>query len=231
MGAVAFVGCDAHETSESPAAPPQVVVGNGIVRGVLKFTGTPPVMKTIENRPCHDGAGPITEESVIVNANHTLRNALVWLEGAPHTDGSKTQPKVLDQVSCRYVPHVLGVQAGQKLRVRSSDPTLHNVHCLASINRAVNFGMSGAGQEKTIAFDSPEIIPVKCDVHPWMVAYIGVFANPWFAVTGGSGSFELKGIPVGSYKLVSWHERYGRLERDVTVGDEIPVEADFEYKQ
>ncbi len=188
-------------------------------------------MKKIENRPCHDATEPIAEEFVIVNTNGTLRNVFVYLEGAPRADGSSAEPAVLDQVNCRYVPHLLGVQVGQPIRVRSSDPTLHNVRALASTNRAVNFGMTGAGQEKTISFDSPEIFPVKCDVHPWMIAYVGVFENPWFGVSDQLGSFELQRVPAGSYKLVAWHEQYGRLERSVVVSDDQPVDVEFEYRQ
>ena len=88
------------------------------------------------------------------------------------------------------------------------------------------------GAEKTVEFQRPEFIRLKCDVHPWMTAYVGVFENPWFAVTSETGAFEITGVPGGSYKLVSWHERYGRLEQDVTVIDDGQViSAGFEYKQ
>ncbi len=227
----ACVGCDASEASESRAAPVPVITGNGVVRGSVKFAGAAPEMQVIATAHCHSGAKPVVDESAVVNDNGTLRNVFVYLEGAPASGGGEAAaPAVLDQVDCRYVPHVLGVRSGQKIRVRSSDPTLHNVHSLASRNRAFNFGMTRAGDERTVAFDRHEFVPVKCDVHPWMTAYVGVFENPWFAATGDDGSFEIAGVPPGSYKLVTWHERYGRLEQAIEVGDQ-PTEATFEYKR
>jgi hypothetical protein len=225
----AACGCDVSEPQA--ARLPALVEGSAVIRGKVTFIGDAPVMRTIPNRPCHEGAGPITEEFVLVNDNGTLRNVFVYLEGAPASDGSAREAALLDQVDCRYVPHALGVQIGQPIRVRSSDATLHNVHWTASVNPARNFGMTGAGQEKTVSFARPEMIAVRCDVHPWMIAYVGVFENPWFAVTGDSGSFEIARVPAGSYTLVAWHERYGRLQQNVTVSDDRVMEAEFEFKQ
>jgi plastocyanin len=228
VGSVALAGCDARERSESPAAPPRVVPGSGVVRGTVKFTGAAPEVMTSQVQ-CHDGTKRIADESAVVNDNGTLRNVFVYLEGAPATDGSAAEPALLDQVDCRYVPHAVGVQVGQKLRVRSSDPTLHNVHSLAQANRAFNLSMTRAGEERTVTFAKHEIAPVKCDVHPWMTAYVGVFENPWFDVTRDLGTFEIDRVPSGTYKLVAWHERYGKLERSIEVGEE-PIDVNLEYK-
>jgi hypothetical protein len=133
-------------------------------------------------------------------------------------------------VDCRYVPHVLGVQADQPLVVRSSDPTLHNVHYNPKRNAPANFGMTKAGQEKTVTFKAHEFIQVRCDVHPWMSAFIGVFENPFFAVTDENGQFQIEHLPDGQYTLATWHERYGRLEREIEVVDGAVVEAGFEYR-
>ena len=187
-------------------------------------------MGVIKNEPCHPGAAPIEEETVIVNGNGTLRNVLVSVEGAGAGDGSSREPALLDQVDCRYVPHVLGVQVGQKLRLRSSDPTMHNVHYVPDVNPQGNYGFTKAGEERTTAFAAPEVVRIKCDVHPWMTAYVGVFASPFFAVTRDDGTFEIKGLAAGEYKLVTWHERYGKLEQLVTVNEAAPAEAMFEYK-
>ena len=227
---IVLTGCDAPGADESPAAPPRVVSGSGVIRGTVKFTGAVPELKTSQVK-CHEGTIDITDESVVVNDNGTLRNAFVYLEGAAATgDGSSREAALLDQVDCRYVPHAIGVQAGQTLRVRSGDPTLHNVHALSRANRAFNLSMTRAGDEKTVTFTKHEFVPVRCDVHPWMLAYVGVFENPWFAVTDPGGAFEIRNVPEGSYKLVAWHERYGRLEQSVDVKAQ-PLDVTFDYKQ
>ena len=235
VGSVSLVGCDndASSAKGSDAAPQRVQLktGTGIVRGVVKFDGVPPKMATIANRPCHAAAKEIEEETVIVGDGGAMMNVFVFVEGAGTGDGGKREPAVLDQVHCRYVPHVVGVQVGQTLNVRSSDDTLHNVHYKPDRNAAGNFGMTRAGAERQVTFAAPEFIRVKCDVHPWMTAYVGVFDTPFFAATGVDGTFEIKGLPAGEYTLVAWHELYGRQQQPLTVADETkPVEATFRYK-
>ena len=123
----ASIGCD--KPSVSTEVLPQIVSGNGIIRGEVKFSGPTPVMNLISaTEACCKTDPPLTEENTIINSNGTLRNVFVYLENAPATDGSTQPPALLDQVHCRYVPHAIGVQVGQPLRIRSSDPTMHNVH-------------------------------------------------------------------------------------------------------
>jgi hypothetical protein len=230
---VAALGaCDSR--SDGPAPParlqPADVRGNGVVRGFVKFEGTPPVMNEIANRPCHDGATPLVEEFVVVGDDGGLANVFVSIEGVPAIDGSSLPPALLDQVNCRYVPHALGVCVGQPVRIRSSDPTMHNVHYTPDRNESRNFGMTRAGDEKTVTFTAAELVRVKCDVHPWMNATIGVFDHPFFAVTREDGRYEIANLPAGRYKLVAWHERYGKLEQQVEVNDAAPIEAHLTYK-
>jgi plastocyanin len=228
-----LIGCDdAPSANGSPAAPPRVLkTGSGVVRGTVKFDGVPPKMAAIANQPCHDGAPQLEEETVIVGEAGAMMNVFVFVEGASVGDGSKREPAVLDQVHCRYVPHVVGVQVGQTLTVRSSDDTLHNVHYKPDRNAAGNFGMTRPGAERKVTYAAPEFIRVKCDVHPWMTAYIGVFDTPFFAATGVDGTFEIKELPAGEFTLVAWHELYGRQEQPLTIVDETkPVEATFRYK-
>jgi plastocyanin len=231
--ATCLTACDDASTANgSPAAPPRVLrTGAGIVRGVVKFDGVPPKMATIANKPCHAGAPELEEETVMVGDGGAMMNVLVFVEGAGSGgDGSQREPAVLDQVHCRYVPHVLGVQVGQTLVVRSSDDTMHNVHYKPDRNAAANFGMTTAGQEKRVTFAAPEFVRVKCDVHPWMTAYVGVFDSPFFTATGVDGKFEIKGLPAGEYTLVAWHELYGRQEQPLKVDEAKPVETTFRYK-
>jgi plastocyanin len=236
IGAVVTVllitGCG-RDTNESPAAPPRVETkfGSGTIRGTVKFVGKAPDRATIANQPCHAGAESFKEETVVVNDNGTLANVFVYLADAPASDGSKNEPAVLDQKNCRYVPHAVAVQAGQALRVVSNDPTLHNVHYDPQRNPPANFGMTAPGSEKRVTFARPEFIRVKCDVHPWMAAYIGVFDSPFFAVSGeGNGSFEISRVPAGKYKLVAWHEQLGEVEQVVEVSDEKVAEISLSYE-
>jgi hypothetical protein len=229
MLALACFGCDAA-SGNGPSTPrPRSVPGSGIIRGTVSFTGTPRPIKThTATEKCCQGEPPIVDQTVVVNSNNTLRNVFVYLEGAPLTDGSDLEPALLDQVRCSYVPHVLGVQVGQTLRIRSSDPTMHNVHYIPDRNQSRNLSMTQAGQEVPVSFHSAEFIRMKCDVHPWMTAWVGVFDNPFFTVTQHEGSFEIKGIPAGTYKLVAWHELYGRREKSVTVVHEQAIEVNLE---
>ena len=162
----------------------------------------------------------------------TLANVFVYLADVPPSDGSQREATVLDQKDCRYVPHVVGVQVGQVLRVRSSDPkTMHNVHYNPSKGAAGNFGLTDAGAERTVTFQQAEFIRVKCDVHPWMTAYIGVFDSPFFATSDeNAGQFEISRVPPGKYKLIAWHEQLGQVEQPVEVKDDRPVDVTVTYK-
>lgn len=232
--AAGAVACDQQESAAGGATAParaEPVFGSGRIRGAVKFVGEAPVMAEIANEPCHAGAEPLQEETVVVNPNGTLANVFVYLEGAPPSDGAAHEPALLDQVNCRYTPHAVGVQVGQTLRIRSSDPTLHNVHYNAASNPSANFGLTVAGAEKSVTFDAAEFVRVKCDVHPWMTAYIGIFDSPFFAVTSDSdGGFEIPRVPAGSYKLITWHERYGTQELPVQVQDDQAVDVAITYQ-
>lgn len=226
---LAIAGCDSGST-DPLASLPTAVDGGGVIRGTVHFVGTAPTMKTFTaTEACCAGDPPIVEETVIVNSNKTLKNVFVYLEGAPKLNGKSQPIQTLDQVRCRYVPHALGIQMNQPLKLRSSDPTMHNVHYVPGINPAKNFAMTQAGDEIQTKFTAgPEFVRLRCDVHPWMSAWVGVFENPFYSVTGESGSFEIKGIPAGTYKLVAWHELFGRLEQSVTITDgAAPLELQF----
>ena len=220
-------GNSAPMKREQRSAP---VRGNGVVRGVVHLTGwtarqpPPQIVKCLG----HSHDVKIEDETVVVN-DGLLRDVVVYLKDAPASDGSQEPPVLLDQVNCRYVPHVVAVQVGQTLRVRSSDATLHNVHMAPRDNATVNFGMTGVGI-RDLRFQTPERIRVRCDVHPWMNADVVVLENPFSAVSAADGTFEIKGVPAGDYTLVASHGRLGNLEQKVTVTEAKPAEAGFEYK-
>jgi plastocyanin len=165
----------------------------------------------------------------VVAENGLLQNALVFLaKGAETWEVPPPQGQVLvDQQGCVYRPHVLGARVGQAIAIRNSDPVLHNVHALAKTNGGFNLSMPRKGEVATKRFGKPEILALKCDVHPWMGARIGVFDHPWFAVTGSDGKFTLAGVPPGRYTVTAWHETLGERSLEVTVPPKGSVEASF----
>jgi plastocyanin len=226
-----LVACDSPD-AQTPLvleALPTHIEGDGVVIGKVYFDGPIPPQRLFENVACHTRGQTLVDETVIVNENMTLRNVFVYVEDAPAVSGVNQPPAELDQVNCLYVPRLLGVQIGQPLILRSSDPIPHNVHYNPSRNPSSNFNMARAGQEHVTSFRQPEFIRARCDIHPWMVGHIGVFANPFFAVTGSDGSFRIEGLPAGTYTLATWHELYGRQQTRITVAPGGVAEAAFTY--
>lgn len=209
----------------------------GKITGKIAFEGTAPEPELIDmaaEPTCQeqypDGA---FTENVVVNDNGTLANVFVYvksgLEGK--TFATPSEPVVLDQKGCRYHPHVLGVQTNQPIVIRNSDTFLHNIHPQPKNSRPFNIGQPKEGMETEKAFSAAEImVPVGCDVHDWMSAYIGVVDHPYFAVTGSDGSFEIPNLPPGDYVVEAWHEQYGTQEMKVTVAEKQSATADFTFK-
>jgi len=173
----------------------------------------------------------VTGEEVVVNSNNTLKNVLVYVKDGPLKKkyDAPSEKVVFDQEGCIYHPHVLGIQTGQSLEVRNSDPTLHNVHTLSKENPQFNVAQPKKGMILKKTFDKAEVFKVKCEVHTWMGAYIGVFNHPYFSVTGDDGSFSMKKLPAGDYTLEAWHEKYGTQTLKVKVSASGAVTADFKF--
>lgn len=240
------VACGDGETVETPneIAPaaveePEVVLDlsqAGSVSGKVNFTGTKPKMARIRmgaEPSCEKKhAQTVVSQEVSVNKNGTLKYVFVWVKEG--LDGYKfetpSQSVTLSQEGCIYKPHVFGVQTRQDIKILNGDPITHNIHPLPKNNREWNISQSSS-QEYTRSFPRPEImIPVKCNIHPWMKSYIGVVAHPYFSVTSEDGTFQLKDVPPGDYTIQAWHERFGTLEQQVTVGPEENKEVDFSFE-
>ena len=188
---------------------------------------------------CH--ADPVYDDTVVVGDKGELKNVVVSLKldkdkAAPGGDAATTPPATpatIDQKGCLYDPHVTAVMTDQKVVFKNSDPTAHNVDTGAAANHEnqVNQGMlKGAGDytyTPRVGEDTP--IRIKCDVHPWMGAWIAVFDHPYFAVTGDDGTFTIKNLPDGTYTLQAWHEKFGTKEGKVTVKDGKAT-IDFTFK-
>lgn len=227
---LAFAGCNQSPTPESPSRSATTVpAGTASIIGTIRFIGTAPTMKDFPNSTCAPAYKPVMEESILVDKSGGLQNCFVYLKGPAVGDGSSRAPVLLDQVNCRYAPHVLALMVNQPMLIRSSDATLHNVHVEAQINPTANYAMMHAGQETTTHFAYPEIFRVTCDVHPWMTAWVGVFANPWFAVSDSTGHFQIKNIPAGKYQIVVWQERLGQQQQTITLSNDQSLKQDFSY--
>jgi len=200
------------------------------IKGVIKFDGTAPENKPIgldADAVCSAAHPAGLKGEMYLVKDGKVANVIVWVKDCPGKYAAVAPNPTIDQHGCQYIPHVLGVVAGQEFTIKNSDGTTHNIHGMAKKNPEFNFAQTKAGDTKEQKLSSPEIIKVKCDIHGWMGAYVGVFNNPFFAVTGEDGSFEIKGLPAGKYKLQAWHEKFGTQEIDVEVKEKDAKVVEF----
>ena len=210
----------------------------GEIKGRVKFIGKGPKAKRIRMDADPVCAASHKEaaraESFIVDANGNLANVIVYLKGVKYTGKTPTNEVIIDQKGCVYSPHVLGVQAGQPVKILNSDATMHNIHGLPKVNKEFNFGMPKSLKEKSVTFNQAEdVFVIKCDVHPWMKSYTQVFDHPYFAVSGTDGSFSIPNVPDGTYEAVAWQERLGdknKLTQSVTVKGGV-AELNFNFER
>ena len=206
------------------------------VKGVVRFEGTVPKPRLISMSADPSCAkqhpSPVFAQEVVADPKGDLQNVVVFVsEGlGDRTFNAPTQPAVVEQKGCMYLPHVLAVRANQPLHLVNDDPTSHNIHPTPANNREWNKA-EPPGATVDEAFAREEIaIPVKCNVHPWMHGYIAVFKHPYFAVTGKDGSFDLSSLPPGTYTIKAWHEKLGVSSQTITIGANETKEISFVFK-
>ncbi|GMU36785.1 MAG: hypothetical protein KJ057_04770 [Phycisphaerae bacterium] len=147
-----------------------------------------------------------------------LQNVIIYVSSdVGPASAPPAEAKVLDQKGCLYIPHVVTLQVDQTLEVLNSDPILHNINAQPEKNPAFNYGQPQKGMKNPVAFKKPEIFKVKCDVHKWMGAWIGVFPHAFHAVSNEKGEFEIKGLPPGEHEITFWHEVFGEQKQKVTI--------------
>jgi plastocyanin len=241
LGAAAL-GCKRKEggTAVVPQAPTDLLVATaqaapgavGSIKGTVKVTGkaTPGATIPMKADPYCAKQPATAFEDVVAGAKGELKNVVVRVaKGLSGTFPAPTTEAVVDQQGCRYRPHVLVAQAGQSVLIKNSDETMHNVHTYKGLstlfNQAQVFGMPPI--KKKFA-TSGDVVKFKCDVHPWMTAYLLVTDNPFFAVTGDDGSFTIKDVPAGTYTVETWHEKLGTKVTQVTVTADKASELNVE---
>ncbi|HEY8747614.1 MAG TPA: carboxypeptidase regulatory-like domain-containing protein [Tepidisphaeraceae bacterium] len=212
------------------------------IGGKVTLQGTPPEMNQIKAMAAMPQCAqlhkdPVYEDTVITGDKGELANVIVFIKEGKPGDLKGPQidkPASLDQKGCMYQPHVLAVQIGQPVVVVSSDPFLHNVHCMAVANKPFNIVQINVGEKKLEPFTTEETFQIKCDVHPWMKAVVRVFDHSYFATTGENGKFSIdtKDLKDGAYVVQAWHELYKDSEPQTieVKGGKATRELDFTYK-
>lgn len=236
----AFTGCSKIQSSETqPPAPAAVVdpATAGSISGTVKFEGMPPVFRPIDmsaEAACvQANPKPITPPVVVLGERGALANVVVYVKsglGSYRFDTPK-DPAVLDQIGCMYTPRVLAMMVNQPFEVKNTDPTTHNVHAIPHANRPWNRSLAAGEAPYVTTFPQQELaISIVCNIHPWMRAYLFVFAHPYFGVTSETGAFELRNLPPGTYTLEAWHERFGTQDVSVTIAPKESKAISFTFK-
>jgi hypothetical protein len=207
----------------------------GSVKGTVLFEGEAPTQPTLQrdaDPKCSKGRA---DEAIVVTKGK-LRDVLVRVKnGTTGTHAAPTTPVLIDQKDCMYSPRVVGIVAGQKLQVRNSDNTFHNVWGVVKNKDLFNKPQAPKAADLTLdpsAAKADDVVELKCGAHGWMHAYVAVQDNPFFAVTSADGSFEIKGLPQGTYTLEAWHPELGTKTMKVVIGKakRADVTARFSFK-
>lgn len=211
----------------------------GTLTGTIHFAGKPPERLKIDmsqDPVCAMTGGDNYAEQYVVH-DGKLANVYVYIKDGP--PAAMSQPAaspvpvvILDQIGCKYVPHVIAVMQGEPVEFKNSDGTMHNIHTMPTVpgNPPMDVSQGPNGAPSTKTFDKPEtMIPVRCNNHPWMNAFINVSATPYYAVSDANGHFEIKGLPAGTYTLAAVHEKLGEQTMTVTVAPQKTTKADFTY--
>ena len=215
----------------------------GTISGVVSYNGTPPAPKKIDTAadPVCGQKNPnlVTDDTIVKDGK--LANTFIFIKEGTVEGGKKigdysyatpAEAVRLDQNGCHYAPHVMGVMVNQKISITNSDATQHNIHPTPKLNQEWNQTQPNGAPpiEKSFA-RSEQLIPVKCNQHPWMKAYIGVMRHPFFAVSSDTGAYEIKNVPPGTYTIVAWREGQTPEEKpmQVTVTANGTATADFAF--
>ena len=208
------------------------------IAGTITLNGTPPAERPITPLKDDPTCGKFytempTTHFFVVGPNKELADVIVMLKGVSgKSTGASAPPVVIDQKGCLYWPQILAVQTNQRLLVRNSDPVLHNVHVTpaAAGNTEQNQAQMPGSGDLTFTFPAAEnFLRVKCDVHPWMFAWITVVDSPYFAVSGKDGTFKISNVPPGKYTLTALHRKAAPagVDKEIEVKEGETAKVDF----
>lgn len=235
---LALAGCGNQQKTESTAQLPAVDPSTaGSITGTVTLDGPAPAMKPIDmsaNQACvQANPTPVIPPVIVVGGHGALANVVVYVKsglGSYRFDVPQ-ETAVLVQKNCMYEPHVMALMTGQPFEVQNDDPTMHNVHPMPKHNRQWSNSQPAGSAPLRETFTHAEFaMPVLCNVHPWMRAYVFVFDNPYYAVTSKSGTFALDGLPPGTYTIEAWHENYPAQEQTTTVGAKESKTISFTFE-
>lgn len=207
---------------------------NGEIRGKVTYEGALPKYRPLDmvNEPtcAKQYTTPVLPENVVAGPNNSLKNVVVYISEGTKEEPPQKQVAMLKQRGCRYIPHVLAVETNQEIRVQNEDSVAHTVHPMARINKEVNRSQPPGTPPLVIKYDKPEVIRVKCELHPWMRGTFVVLNNSHYSVSDESGSFSLPDLPPGKYTVKAWHEQFGEQSQVVSIGSGEKKELNFMFK-
>jgi plastocyanin len=237
----AIIGCSKKEpdvTAEPPASTAVVDPATaGSITGTVKLEGHPPQFRAIDMtaEPACVQANPsaVAPPIVVTGPGGALAAVVVYVKsglGSYHYD-VPTIPAVLTQKGCIYVPRVLAAMTNQTVEIKNEDQTVHNVHPTPRENHGWNKSEPVGGGPIQTTFSHPELaIPIACNIHPWMRAFLFVFDHPYFDITPKTGAFELKNLPPGTYTIEAWQEKYGTQDQTITLAPKESKTLSFTFK-
>jgi plastocyanin len=206
--------------------------GTGTIEGHVKLAGKLPgntVIRMGMDPKCADATRgkQVVQEEFALEADGSLANVFVQLAGKFPETAVPSAPVIVGQSDCVFTPRVVGARVGQLVQFKNDDPLLHNVHGMSATTNTFNIAQPMQGMVSDVRLAEEDgVLHVKCDVHRWMNAWIGVVEHPYFAVSDRAGAFVIRGVPAGEHTVVAWHEKLGSLEQKVGVepGAIVPIE-------
>lgn len=209
----------------------EIVVKDGAtIRGAVKIDGALPKLAPLQITKYKEICKDVPNESLSVGPAHGVRFAVVTLEGI--TKGKAVEKETvheLDNIKCRFTPHVQAASIGQFVLLKNSDPILHTVHALFTNDQPqFNVGLY-PGRTSRKPLIAAGLVKIRCEVHPWMAAYIMVTEHPYHAVSDVYGEYELRDVPAGVYQVKVWHESLGTQEKRIEVKSAGTQKIDFTF--